>query len=93
MEAWAWLIAYLVGFALLQLFLYRYLQRGESTHDGGSERESREPGYKRLERSAMSETAVERSGDADGVYCRHCGARNERDGMYSYCRNCAEALR
>jgi len=94
MEAWAWLIAYLVGFALLQLVLYRYFQRGESTHDNGETRDSREPGYQRLERSAMSESAIDRpDDDGDGVYCKHCGARNERNGMYSYCRNCAEPLR
>jgi len=100
MEAWAWLAAYLVGFALLQLALYRYFQRGESTEA------EREPGYKRLEQSAgRSDIGIEdRDGDADhaaettavdddAVVCQQCGAVNEREGMFSYCRECAGALR
>lgn len=89
METWTWLVAYLVGFALLQLVLYRYFQRGESTHDG----ESREPGYKRLEQSSGAADVGEHSDHEDGVVCQQCGALNDRDGMYSYCRECAGQLR
>lgn len=89
MEAWAWLAAYLIGFALLQLVLYRYFQRGESTHDT----EAREPGYKRLEGSAGSSDIDAHRGDEDTVVCQHCGTPNQRDGMFSYCRECAEPLR
>ncbi|MEF8784423.1 MAG: hypothetical protein V5A45_00710 [Haloarculaceae archaeon] len=89
MEAWAWLAAYLIGFALLQLVLYRYFQRGESTHDG----ESREPGYKRLEGSAAATDIDADRGPDDAVVCQQCGALNDRDGMFSYCRECAEPLR
>ena len=90
MEAWTWLAAYLIGFALLQLVLYRYFRRGESTHEQG---EAREPGYKRLEGSAPSDIGTPADPDSDTVACGNCGARNERDGMYSYCRECAEPLR
>ena len=89
MEAWAWLAAYLIGFALLQLVLYRYFQRGESTHDG----EAREPGYKRLEASAATSDLDTDDSRDDRVVCQQCGTLNERDGMYSYCRECAEPLR
>lgn len=85
MEAWAWLLAYLVGFALLQVVLYRYFQRGESTHDS-----EREPGHRRLERHATGSDIAETS-SADGVSCQECGTRNDR--TYSYCRNCVEPLR
>ncbi|WP_302082746.1 DUF7577 domain-containing protein [Salinibaculum rarum] len=88
MEAWAWLAAYLIGFALLQLVLYRYFQRGESTHDA----ESRDPGYKRLEGSAAADIDASTERD-DAVVCQQCGALNDRDGMFSYCRECAEPLR
>ena len=84
MAAWVWLIAYLIGFALLQLLLYRYLQRGESTHEG-----EREPGYRRLEQRAAA-ADVGTTDDVGGVHCAQCGTRNDR--MYSYCRNCTEAL-
>jgi hypothetical protein len=89
MEAWAWLAAYLIGFALLQLVLYRYFQRGESTHDA----ETREPGYKRIEGSAATSEIGTHGGDEDTVVCQQCGTANERDGMFSYCRECAEPLR
>jgi hypothetical protein len=89
MEAWAWLVAYLIGFALLQLVLYRYFQRGESTHDA----EAREPGYKRLEGAAAPSDIDADAGDEDTVVCQQCGAPNARDGMFSYCRECAEPLR
>jgi hypothetical protein len=84
MEAWAWLIAYLVGFAVLQLVLYRYFRRGESTHDG-----EREPGHRRLEQRAAGSDYGETDG-GDGVSCRQCGTRNDR--TYSYCRNGTEPL-
>lgn len=91
MDAWTWLVAYLVGFVLLQLFLYRYFQRGESTSNGGNPRKS---GYERLEHGATADSVRNRAdSETDGVYCRHCGTQNERDTMYSYCRNCAEPLR
>ena len=89
MEAWAWLAAYLIGFALLQLVLYRYFQRGESTHDA----EAREPGYKRLEGAAAGADVDDDADHEDAVVCQQCGAFNERDGMFSYCRECAEPLR
>ena len=89
MEAWAWLAAYLIGFALLQLALYRYFQRGESTHDA----EAREPGYKRLEGSAAATDIDADTGNKETVVCQQCGAPNQRDGMFSYCCECAEPLR
>jgi hypothetical protein len=106
MGTWVWLAAYLVGFALLQLFLYRYFRQGESTGDGD---DGHEPGYRRLERAAASHDAPDtrearepresheaRGGarsDRDGIRCRHCGASNDPDGTFTYCRNCAEPLR
>jgi hypothetical protein len=91
MEAWAWLAAYLIGFALLQLVLYRYFQRGESTHDATHDGEAREPGYKRLEGAATSSNVD--TGDDETVVCQECGTVNARDGMFSYCHECAQPLR
>jgi hypothetical protein len=85
MDTWAWLFAYLVGFALLQFVLYRYLQSGESTHDG-----DREPGHRRIEQSLAS-SGVGRDTDDDGVSCPQCATPNDRS--YRYCRNCVEPLR
>lgn len=91
MEAWVWLAVYLIGFALLQLVLYRYFQRGESTHE---QTETSEPGYKRLEGSAAaSDVSRDQETDGDAVVCQNCGTLNDRDSMYSYCRECASPLR
>jgi hypothetical protein len=79
MAAWIWLVAYLAGFALLQVLLYRYLRdsQGTGTVPSGTE--------------AASVAAVERTEpDGDGVRCGRCGAANDRG--YSYCRNCAGQL-
>ncbi len=32
------------------------------------------------------------SPDEEAIVCRHCGARNEREGIYSYCRSCTSEL-
>jgi hypothetical protein len=93
MDAWTWLVAYLVGFALLQLVLYRYLQRGESTPGQDGETPEPEPGHRRLERAASGEgRGASASADTDTVVCQHCGTRNERHGTYSYCRECVKSL-
>ena len=42
MQAWAWLVAYVVGFGLLQVALYRYFHRSEPTPEttAGQDRKS-----------------------------------------------------
>lgn len=82
MESWLWLAAYVVGFGVLQLLLYRHFSRktptarsteGRPDHGGGG----------RL-------TAPE---DAETVPCQHCGSINEVHPMVRYCRFCADTLR
>ncbi|MEF8886327.1 MAG: hypothetical protein V5A30_00865 [Haloarculaceae archaeon] len=85
MSTWVWLAVYLVGFALVQVVLYRYLRdsRGGQTAPQGSEPEgARAP----VERVADHDPDAE----GGGIYCRNCGARNEAG--YSYCRECAGQL-
>ena len=82
MDAWVWLVAYVAGFGVLQLLLYRYFNRqtptaqstdGRSDHGGGEQ-----------------VPAIE---DAETIPCRHCGAVNEAHPMVRYCRACADSLR
>ncbi len=85
MSTWVWLAVYLVGFALVQVVLYRYLRdsRGGQTTPSGSETESaRAP----VERSPDHSSADE----GQGVYCQSCGAHNAAG--YAYCRECAGQL-
>lgn len=85
MQVWGWLIAYVVGFGLLQLFLYKYFQhRGPSPESapGGLGRASGDG-------QGTQQTAVA----APGINCPHCGARNETHQMIRYCGDCTQQLR
>ena len=84
MEVWAWLLAYVLGFGLLQLFLYRYFSREQGTFDGAT------PGGTDGARRPATD-----HGDSEGegaVRCQHCGAPNQNDAQYTYCRQCASPL-
>ncbi len=94
MEPWVWLVASLVGFALLQVALYRYF-RGETSED----RSTGKPGARtdtgrQFGESAVQSTREDRSpeGATEGVHCTHCGARNERNAVFTYCRRCVQPL-
>ncbi|MBX0295466.1 DUF7577 domain-containing protein [Haloarcula nitratireducens] len=88
MNAWAWLTAYVVGFGLLQVLLYQYVQTTDPTPESTPERTA---------------GAVNGSGSRAGddptrheesvVRCRHCGAANESHLMLRYCGTCTESLR
>lgn len=97
MEPWVWLIVYLVGFALLQLVLYRYVRN----RDSSSEQPTGSPGARSAagrERRTESATEVrigsepDGSGDADRVRCTHCGALNEQGATFRYCRECTQPI-
>jgi len=78
-----WLIAYVVGFGLLQLLLYRYFQGDDPSPDT-----TPSP----VEGSAS--VAVDtQHGETTGIHCRECGTHNDSDSMYVYCRECASRLR
>ena len=87
MEAWVWLLVYLAGFGLLQLFLYRYLRNSQGrsgrTAPAGADGEGLGA---RLEARPTEADWHDRTGESEGLYCPHCGAHNEPD--YTYCRNC-----
>ena len=88
MEMWAWLGAYLVGFALLQLYLYKYFIKDESTTEGTTADV----------RPSSTETVSggvdipEGGTDEDLVLCPNCGTYNRNDPMFSYCKECAATL-
>ncbi len=92
MEPWAWLAAYLVGFAFLQLLLYRYFREETSGQERtgagpeGSAPRATEPARPRPDGGSKSRSESD-------VYCKHCGARNDRDPAYTFCRECANPLR
>lgn len=84
METWGWLLAYVVGFGLLQVFLFRYFRRDDPSPDAT-------PG--RVERGAGASAPARSDDEPDGVHCRHCGTHNAYEPNYAYCRNCVRPLR
>ncbi len=86
MEIWAWLGAYLVGFALLQLYLYRYFigsTAGDRSADGATPRGGE-----------ATPNAVDRETRAttDTCTCSECGTPNKNDQAFTFCRNCGSRL-
>jgi hypothetical protein len=106
METWVWLGAYLVGFVLLQVYLYRYfIKRGRSesgTTTAGLSRqralradgEQERPGaIGHGDGETRPDPAVPADLDIeDAIRCGECGAYNERDQMFVYCQHCGEKL-
>jgi formylmethanofuran dehydrogenase subunit E len=102
MQTWIWLGAYTVGFVLLQVYLYRYFIRGSdsgstatSVPRGAPEtsREQETPGALGYETDETVNRGPPESIDVDeAVRCDECGAYNERDQMFAYCRECGQKL-
>jgi len=87
MEAWVWLTAYVAGFGLLQLLLYRHFrQRRTATPERGDHHVGGRT-------TPTGDTDATPTNDADTAACQHCGTVNERHSMVRYCRSCAESLR
>lgn len=90
MEMWAWLIAYLIGFALLQLYLYRYFIVGRSTGDSATEGAT--PQFEGS--GAAVEGGTERIDrpDEEFITCSECGGYNASESVFTYCKHCGERL-
>lgn len=84
MEAWGWIFAYVLGFGLLQLLLYRYFQRDEPSPDAT-------PSTDQAVRRSLEQSPP--STDEEGVHCPFCGTYNEREPTFAYCKECVRPLR
>jgi hypothetical protein len=94
MEAWAWILVYLVGFTVFQLLLFRYFSDGRA-FDGVSVGSSETAGVQSLDQTRATAETAQATEDADaesGVRCPQCGAHNEDDTTYTYCSNCLTQL-
>lgn len=89
MEIWGWIIAYVVGFSLLQLLVYRYVGSDEPTVERPAPGSSERTAARRLEPA----DGVASRPDGDTVHCQHCGSPNAREPVYTYCRECVAPLR
>jgi len=90
METWAWLTAYLLGFALLQLYLYRYFVGGESTANSSTENAT--PGFEGGGGSVDSDGEPGLEPGGRSVTCDECGAHNEGRSVFTYCKHCGARL-
>ncbi|MFB6141765.1 MAG: hypothetical protein ABEJ30_00305 [Halorientalis sp.] len=85
MEVWTWLLAYVVGFCLLQLLVYRYVRESGPSVEGPGD------GYVGRTDGGDRDVGAAESGEG-GVACPHCGASNESAGAYRYCKRCVTPL-
>jgi hypothetical protein len=90
MDAWGWILVYLVGFTLLQLLLFRYFS--DDTAFEGASLGSRNVSAPRSMDSTQPQTDAGRDAAGDTVYCRHCGTYNEDAQTYTFCRECTAQL-
>lgn len=83
METWGWLLAYVVGFGLLQLFLFRYFRREDPSPDAT---------LGRLDGATSGSGASGHRDDPEGIHCTHCGTYNDHEPTFAYCKECLELL-
>jgi hypothetical protein len=89
METWAWLGAYLLGFALLQVYLYMYFMRGRTTTgDRSHESTPSTPS----ESSSAPVSPPDGLNDSELLCCESCGTYNRSDPMFVYCKECGTRL-
>lgn len=82
MEPWTWLVAYVVGFGLLQVLLYQRFHQRTPAMDSAD--------------GQVDQTSGGQTVTAEGtetVHCQHCGTVNEVTAMVQYCHECTESLR
>lgn len=88
-SVWDWTIGYLVVFAALQIAVYVYYRRqvddGPVPDPTGGDPDT-------VERVASNRSVRNDDEGTDSRRCPHCGASNEPDTRYRYCRNCARSL-
>ncbi|CCQ33931.1 hypothetical protein HLRTI_002272 [Halorhabdus tiamatea SARL4B] len=85
---WGWIVAYVLGFLLFQLLIYWYLGEGKTS----LERTTPETGERGPRQTVESRDTDHLTG-GETVRCPHCGAENEFDPSYTYCRECTREYR
>jgi len=107
MDVWQWVLLYAAFLALVQLLIYYYLRRGRDrqsmTVSGAGDRGRtngavpNSSGLREMPGSpddgdAGAETDPRSDADETTLVCPHCGARNDREPTFTYCRNCVSQL-
>lgn len=96
MGAWAYVVAYLAAFVLLQLVVYRYLRDRDGEGTGlafvGPPNTDPGPGGDGDQGTVGEPVEAAGSEETDVRRCPACGETNDPDGPYTFCRNCASRL-
>lgn len=105
MQTWVWLSLYVLGFVVLQVYLYRYFIGQSSSESGtppaglpgpgalnadGDRERSGGSGYRDVE--SFDPSPPEDLEIDEAVRCSECGAYNQNDRMFVYCRHCGVSL-
>ncbi|UTF54374.1 DUF7577 domain-containing protein [Natronosalvus rutilus] len=102
MSLWVWLVGYVLLFALLHLVLYyAYVRRDGETSLPASVTDGEHAGLQsapRLDRARAHHDGADSLNadlevDGETTACPHCGAPNEREPTFTYCRVCVSPLR
>jgi hypothetical protein len=101
MEVWTWVVAYIVGFSLLQLLVYRYFRDRDPSVERSSPPKEGSSGIEGLERDRerspnpepTPDAPMQADADTDGIRCQHCGTYNEKAAKFRYCRECVTPLK
>lgn len=108
MDVWQWVLVYAAFLALVQLLIYYYLRRGRERNSvavsgtGDPGRNGAVPTRPGLQDAAVMQEDPESLADPErdhatdvdegATVCPHCGVRNERTSVFTYCRHCASPL-
>lgn len=97
MQEWGWAIASVILLVtLVQLLAYYYLVRGggpsmlPSSTDGNASPGG--PGPREAVAAADDTDPPDLSDPEELRRCSNCGAPNENDSVFTFCRNCGEQL-
>lgn len=97
MGIWQFVIVYLVVFVLLQLVVYRLVRGNDVTVPSRSSQQA-DP---TLDETTIDDhtfddrlenTDSRDDSEQNARLCPNCGAKNARETVYTYCRNCAEPI-
>jgi len=81
MQPWTWLAAYVVGFGLLQVLLYRRFHQRTPTSSSATGSADPQGGSQPASADPEATTA-----------CEHCETLNERHSVVRYCWACTRPL-
>ncbi|MFC6730955.1 MULTISPECIES: hypothetical protein [unclassified Haladaptatus] len=90
LDAWGWVVAYIIGFTVIHLLVYQYLRTSdESRFEQFSPSDA--SGY---EGSSATADYGTQSGHVPGEFrqCPHCGTQNEADPVFVFCKECIQPL-